>query len=102
MRKASISVSGPEPTRMQPPRIPSWAFRKTPKPTRGKNTSPAGRRAFKPWTNCRPGRGRCANEENARVFHQGPDTCVVHGEAGYINAALHWGSLRDTRRFSEG
>src|SRR5438876_12064354 len=44
--------------------------------------------AFRPWTNCRPNQGRCANEENARVFHQGPDTSVVHREAGYIDAAL--------------
>src|ERR1051325_4733731 len=40
--------------------------------------------AFRPWTNCRPNQGRCANEENARVFHQGPDTCVVHSEGGGI------------------
>src|SRR5215467_7127787 len=33
-------------------------------------------------------RGRCANEENARAFHQGPDTVGVHREAGYIDAAL--------------
>jgi hypothetical protein len=34
-------------------------------------------------------RGRCANEENARIFHQGPDiSSVVHREAGYIAAAL--------------
>jgi hypothetical protein len=53
--------------------------------------------AFRPWTNCRPGQGRCANEENARVFHQGPDTSVVHQEAGYIDAARHFmGSSRDT------
>ena len=45
--------------------------------------------AVRPWTNCRPGQGRCANEENARVFHQGPDTLAVHQEAGYIDAALH-------------
>ena len=44
-----------------------------------------------------PDKGRCANEENARVFHQGPDTFVVHREAGYIDAALHLhGSSRDT------
>src|SRR5207248_2712106 len=53
--------------------------------------------AFRPWTNCRPNQGRCANEENARVFHQGPDTSVVHREAGYINAALFLpGASRDT------
>jgi hypothetical protein len=53
--------------------------------------------AFRPWTNCRPKQGRCAHEENARVFHQGPDPCVVHREAGYIDAALHLsGSSRDT------
>src|SRR6185295_6530734 len=53
--------------------------------------------AFRPWTNCRPRRGRCANEENARVVHQGPDISVVHREAGYIHAALHlFGSSRDT------
>ena len=53
--------------------------------------------AFRPWTNCRPIQGRCANEENARVFHQGPDTCVIHREAGYIDAALFFnGSSRDT------
>ena len=33
-------------------------------------------------------RGRCAHEENARAFHQGPDTVDVHREAGYIDAAL--------------
>ena len=53
--------------------------------------------AFRPWTNCRPQRGRYAHEENARVFHQGPDMCVVHREAGYIHAALFLhGSSRDT------
>jgi hypothetical protein len=53
--------------------------------------------AFRPWTKCRPNQGRCAHEENARVFHQGPDTAVVHREAGYINAALFLsGSSRDT------
>src|ERR1041385_3062417 len=35
-------------------------------------------------------------------FIKAPDTCVVHREAGYINAALHCGSLRDPRRCSEG
>ena len=36
-------------------------------------------------------------KENARVCHQGPDTFVVHREAGYIDAALHlYGSSRDT------
>ncbi len=59
--------------------------------------------AFRPWTNCRPRRGRCAHEENARVFHQGPDTSVVHREAGYINAALHVLVHRVThRRCTEG
>ena len=44
-----------------------------------------------------PDKGRCAHEENARVFHQGPDTFVVHREAGYIDAALHLhGSSHDT------
>ena len=53
--------------------------------------------AFRPWTKCRPIQGRCANEENARVFHQGPDTSVVHREAGYIDAALCLpGASRDT------
>jgi hypothetical protein len=53
--------------------------------------------AFRPWTKCRPNQGRCANEENARVFHQGPDTAVVHREAGYIHAALFLsGASRDT------
>src|SRR5262249_29698403 len=34
-------------------------------------------------------RGRCAHEENARIFHQGPDiSSVVHREAGSIDAAL--------------
>ena len=42
-------------------------------------------------------RGRCANEENARAFHQGPDTVIVHREAGYIDAALFSsGASRDT------
>src|SRR5438552_7344113 len=54
--------------------------------------------AFRPWTNCRPNQGRCANEENARVFHQGPDTLIVHQEAGYIDAALHLLVHRVTRR----
>ena len=53
--------------------------------------------AFRPWTKCRPNQGRCAHEENARVFHQGPDTAVVHREAGYIHAALCLpGASRDT------
>src|SRR5512147_1405614 len=53
--------------------------------------------AFRPWTKCRPTQGRCANKENARVFHQGPDTAVVHREAGYIHATLFLsGASRDT------
>ncbi len=44
-----------------------------------------------------PNQGRCAHKENARVLHQGPDTAVVHREAGYINAALFFhGASRDT------
>ena len=38
--------------------------------------------ACRPWTHCRPQPGRYAHEEHARVWHQGPDTSVVHGEAG--------------------
>lgn len=54
-------------------------------------------RAFRPWTHCRPGQGRCAHEEHARVCHQGPDRLIVHQEAGYRDAALHLsGSSRDT------
>ena len=53
--------------------------------------------AFRPWTHCRPNQGRGAHEENARVIHQGPDTLIVHQEAGYIDAdlCLH-GASRDT------
>ena len=48
-------------------------------------------------------RGRCANEENARAFHQGPDTGGVYREAGYIDAALFSMVHRVTRRrCSEG
>ena len=37
------------------------------------------------------------NKENARVLHQGPDTAVVHREAGYRDAALCLsGASRDT------
>jgi len=44
---------------------------------------------FRPWTICRPTQGRCAHEENARNFHQGPDiSSGVQREAGYIDAAL--------------
>ena len=59
--------------------------------------------AFRPWKNRRPNQGRCANEENARVFHQGPDTSEVHREADiYTQPCSYMVHHVTPRRCSEG